>query len=181
MTGDIDRSGPLRVVVMGVSGSGKSTLGAALAGAIGARFIDGDDLHSEANRLKMTTGVPLNDRDRQPWLKAIAAELVTGSDAGTVIAASALKRVYRDTIREQAREVVFIHLSGDESTLRARMRTRENHFMPPTLLASQLADLEPLELDETGLTLSIADRTETLVGRVKAALQHPIDRRPKRG
>ncbi|WP_344095701.1 gluconokinase [Microbacterium deminutum] len=140
---------------MGVSGSGKTTVGAALAEELGAGFVDGDDLHAGAALAKMSAGLPLTDADREPWLRRVGETLRDASTAGSsiVIACSALRRRYRDTIRSTGGEpVYFIHLVADEAVLRDRVTTRADHFMPPALLTSQLATLEPLELDEEGGT-----------------------------
>lgn len=151
-----------RIVVMGVSGCGKSSVGIALAEALGARFIDGDDLHLEANKAKMGAGIPLDDSDRWPWLdlvgEALAEEVSEtsgGSFSGTVIACSALKRVYRDRIRTAAPGTFFVHLDGSREILEQRLGARTAHFMPATLLDSQLAILEPLGSDEASVVIDI--------------------------
>ena len=141
----------LAVVVMGVSGCGKSTVGAAIAEALGLHFIDGDGLHSAANVARMQAGTPLRDEDRWPWLDRIGARL---SDAaqwpdGVVIACSALKRAYRDRIRSAAPGVRFVFLDGPAELIRTRMSERTGHYMPGTLLESQLQTLEPPGADET--------------------------------
>ncbi|WP_254455374.1 gluconokinase [Paenarthrobacter ureafaciens] len=146
---------PTHLVVMGVAGCGKSTVGAALAERLGAEFLDGDSLHPQANIDKMAAGTPLNDADRAPWLAEIGRRFST-SDAALVIACSALKRAYRDIIREGDPGVTFVHLHGTRELLGERMNNRPGHFMPPSLLDSQLATLEPLESDETGIVVSIA-------------------------
>ena len=147
-----------RIVVMGVSGCGKSSVGIALAEALGARFIDGDDLHPEANKAKMSAGIPLDDDDRWPWLdlvsKALAEPAPAGS-TGTVIACSALKRSYRERILAGAPNTFFIHLDGSREILAQRLGNRTGHFMPATLLDSQLATLEPLDSDEPGAVIDI--------------------------
>jgi gluconokinase len=143
----------MHVVVMGVSGAGKSTIGAALADRVGAVFRDADDLHPAANIAKMTAGIPLADEDRGPWLDAVGVALA--GHARAVVACSALRRIYRDRLRSTVPGAVFVHLDGDLDDLTARMGSREGHFMPVTLLASQLALLEPLEADELGGTVSI--------------------------
>lgn len=132
------------IVVMGVSGSGKSTLGAALAARIGARFVDGDDLHPASNREKMAAGVPLNDDDRWPWLDLVATTLCEGSadGRGVVIACSALKRSYRERLRAAGPFVRFVYLAVDPVEVQGRLNAREGHFFPPHLLASQFAALE---------------------------------------
>lgn len=152
----------VRVVVMGVSGSGKSTVGRAVADALGAPFVDGDDLHPAANVAKMAAGIPLTDADREPWLRAVGRTLADGGDAGMVVACSALKRSYRDLIRSEAPGTVFAELDGPPELLRERM-IRPGHFMPASLLDSQLATLEPLQPDEAGLRLDIARPPAELV------------------
>ena len=142
-----------RIVVMGVSGCGKSSVGIALADALGARFIDGDDLHPAANKAKMSAGIPLDDDDRWPWLDLVSKAL--GEGAATVIACSALKRVYRERILAGAPSTFFIHLDGSREILEQRLGSRTGHFMPATLLDSQLATLEPLAGDEPGAVIDI--------------------------
>ena len=141
------------VVVMGVSGSGKTTVGAALADALGLRFVDGDALHPAANVAKMAAGIPFDDADRAPWLDAIGAVLAAGP---VVVACSALKRAYRDRLRAAAPGLQLVFLDGDRSLLASRMAARPGHFMPTSLLDSQLATLERPEPDEHALTADIA-------------------------
>jgi carbohydrate kinase (thermoresistant glucokinase family) len=130
-----------RYVVMGVSGCGKSSIGALLAQALGARFIDGDDLHPAENIAKMSQGIPLDDTDRAPWLARVGETLAAPD---TIIACSALKRSYRDIIRANAgHEVTFLYLHGTRDVLIERMQARPGHFMPASLLDSQLATLQP--------------------------------------
>ncbi|PPF60697.1 gluconokinase [Clavibacter michiganensis] len=145
------------VIVMGVSGSGKSTVGELLAQDAGVPFIDGDDLHPEANRRKMAEGHALDDDDRRPWLEEVGRALAGRPDGGPVVACSALKRSYRDILRAAAPDAVFVHLAGDHDLLAERLGGREGHFMPTSLLASQLRTLEPLGDDEQGITLDITD------------------------
>lgn len=143
---------------MGVSGSGKSTVGAELASRLGRSFADGDDFHSEANREKMASGHPLTDEDRWPWLATIGTYLRDEMIAGrpTVVACSALKRVYRDRIRAAGASVYFVFLTGNEELLQERMTSRAGHFMKADMLASQLAILEPLDPDEFGVTVNVS-------------------------
>ncbi|MCI0156134.1 gluconokinase [Leifsonia shinshuensis] len=155
------------VVVMGVSGSGKSTIGQGVADALGATFVDGDDLHPAANVTKMTAGIPLTDADREPWLRAVGRTLADGGDAGVVVACSALKRSYRDLIRSEAPGTVFAELDGTRELLEERM-IRPGHFMPASLLDSQLATLEPLQPDEAGLRLDIGQSPAELVAAIVA-------------
>jgi gluconokinase len=141
------------IVVMGVSGSGKSTLGADLALAVGVPFVDADDLHPPANVAKMTAGTPLTDDDRWPWLRLVGLELARAETTGLVVACSALRRAYRQAILAEAPGTRFVMLDVPEAELAERMRARGGHFMPATLLASQLATLEPLAIDEPGITV----------------------------
>ncbi|WP_308491670.1 gluconokinase [Microbacterium terrisoli] len=141
------------IVVMGVSASGKSSVGTALAARLGVPFVDGDDLHPRANVVKMASGVPLVDEDRWPWLDAVADRLAQGA---VVVACSALKRAYRDRLRTRAPHTVFVHLAGSADVLERRIGSRPGHFMPPSLLQSQLDTLEPLGPDETGFVLDFA-------------------------
>ena len=145
------------IVVMGVSGVGKSTVGALLARRLGVPFTDGDDLHPSANVEKMESGVPLDDDDRRPWLERVGATLAEATTDGTglVVACSALKRAYRDMIRARAPQVRFVHLEGTREVLAARTEERTGHFMPTSLLDSQLATLEALGPDEPGIVVDI--------------------------
>lgn len=156
------------VVVMGVSGTGKSTVGAALADALGVPFVEGDDLHPAANVAKMAAGIPLTDADRAPWLDAVAAAL----DRPVVVACSALKRRYRDRLREAAPGLALVYLHGTAELLAARMEGREGHFMPTALLQSQLDTLEEPAPDEDAIPVDVALRpdeiVELVVGRLTA-------------
>jgi gluconokinase len=150
------------VVVMGVSGSGKSTVGACLAGRLGVPFEDGDDLHPEANIAKMARGEPLDDTDRRPWLDRVGEWLRDHADGG-VIACSALKRTYRDRLRQHCPELDFLLLHGDRDVLERRQAARTGHFMPASLLASQLATLEPIAPDERGVTIDVGQSVDDVV------------------
>jgi gluconokinase len=157
---------------MGVSGSGKTTVGRLIAGEIGAKFIDGDDLHPEANIAKMAAGKPLDDADREPWLEAIAEEFARAGEESLVVACSALKKSYRETIRQADPSVRFVFLEGPREVLAARLAARSSgHFMPPSLLQSQLETLEPLEPDEAGFALNIARKPEELAREAAALLR----------
>ncbi|VXC27841.1 Beta-N-acetylhexosaminidase [Arthrobacter sp. 9V] len=160
---------PSHVVVMGVAGCGKSTVGAALAERLDAEFLDGDSLHPQANIHKMASGTPLNDDDRAPWLAEIGRRFAA-SNSALVIACSALKRSYRDIIRSADPSVVFVHLHGTRELLNARMTARPGHFMPASLLDSQLATLEPLQDDEAGIVVDIAESVEDIVKEAVAGL-----------
>ncbi|MCA0271272.1 MAG: gluconokinase [Proteobacteria bacterium] len=159
------------VVVMGVSGAGKSTVGQAFAGRIGALFIEGDDLHPEANRRKMAGGVPLTEADRIPWLKTVVARIREAEESNVVVACSALRRCYRDLIRtESGCPVIFVHLTADAAILSQRLQARQGHFMPAALLGSQLALLEPLGPGEPHLTIDIRAPVEDVVEQMIASL-----------
>lgn len=156
------------LVVMGVSGCGKSTVGSLLAARLGMEFLDADDLHSPEAKALMASGTPLNDEDRRPWFQRVGRHMASAaSEAGIVVACSALKRSYRDLIRGESASAVFLHLDGVEELLAERVAARAGHFMPPGLLASQLATLEPLQADELGVTLSIDQPYEALVDQAE--------------
>ncbi|MBT2250500.1 glycosyl hydrolase [Arthrobacter sp. BHU FT2] len=159
-----------RIIVMGVSGCGKTTIGDLVARELGVPFVDGDSLHPVENVAKMAAGTPLTDEDRWPWLATVGAELAKAGDGGLVLACSALRRSYRDAIREQAPDTVFLHLHGTKDVLKARTEGRTGHFMPPALLESQLATLEPLEADEAGFVVDIAAPVNEVVASALANL-----------
>lgn len=146
------------IVVMGVSGSGKTTVGEALAERLGWRFVEGDSFHPPENVAKMSAGIPLDDNDRAPWLKALAAEIARDEAAGrpSVVGCSALKRAYRDILRSGAPCVRFVHVDGDRAVLTERLSHRAGHFFPARLLDSQLAALELLGPDEDGVVVDVA-------------------------
>ncbi len=140
------------IVVMGVSGSGKTSVAAALAKRLAVPFLEGDTLHSDANHAKMAAGLPLDDADRAPWLAAVA-DWMAAHPAG-VVACSALRRAYRDRLREGAPAARFVLLHPPPAVLEARLAQRTGHFMPPSLLPSQLATLEMPDADERALVLA---------------------------
>ena len=141
------------LVIMGVSGSGKSTVAGILAGRLGWDLAEGDDLHPAENVAKMAAGQPLTDEDRAPWLGAIRSWILEHTRAGVpgIITCSALKRRYRDVLREQ--NVVFVHLAGPTDLIGRRLTARRGHYMPPSLLDSQEATLEPPGADERAITI----------------------------
>ena len=157
-----------RVVVMGVSGCGKSTVGQLLAQGLDVPYIEGDALHPPRNVALMAAGIPLTDEDRRGWLDAIAAELATADVTGAVISCSALKRVYRDRLRAAAPDLRLVHLHGSRELLAQRMQARSGHYMPASLLQSQLDTLEPPGADEAAITIDIAPPPEHIAA---AALQ----------
>ena len=159
------------VIVMGVSGSGKSTIGHQLAESLGTEFVDGDALHPPANVAKMAAGIPLTDEDRWPWLAAVGRTLADSGARGMVVACSALRRVYRAAILEQAPGAQFVELDGSPDVLRDRMGARVGHFMPPSLLDSQLALLEPLAPDEPGVRVDIDRPVDAVVAAAASALR----------
>lgn len=169
------RSGATRppvVVVMGVSGCGKSTVGQLLANALAAPYIEGDDLHSQENIERMRAGTPLNDAQRRDWLQSLAAHLAAAHGQGQplVVSCSALKRVYRDLLRIGAPDLRLVHLHGTRDVLAARSAQREGHYMPVSLLDSQIATLEPPGADENVLTFDVTQAPQKIVHQTVAAL-----------
>ncbi|HSP60744.1 MAG TPA: gluconokinase [Ornithinimicrobium sp.] len=163
---------PVHVVVMGVSGCGKSTVAQALHERLGWEFAEGDEHHPQANVDKMASGRPLMDDDRWPWLRTLAAWTRERDERGesTILSCSSLRRSYRDLLREGGPGTYFVHMHGDKGLLLERMETRD-HFMPPTLLESQLDTLEMLEPDERGVVVDIAHPVERAVRVVLAHLE----------
>jgi carbohydrate kinase (thermoresistant glucokinase family) len=158
----------MKIVLMGITGSGKTTVGKALAQSLGVEFIDGDDLHPDSNKKKMTSGVPLDDSDREPWLRSVGDELMKRDHI--IIACSALKRSYRDQIRARTPNVRFIHLTGSRDLIHDRLRSRSAHFMPITLLDSQFEALEPLEQSEQGFAIESSRSVNEIVDLITASL-----------
>ena len=166
------------LVVMGVAGSGKSTIAAALSSQLDWAFAEADEFHPQSNIEKMTQGVPLQDEDRWPWLREIQGWMSAHAAAGksTVLTCSALKQSYRKLLSEAQGRVLFIHLDGGADVIGQRMLGREGHFMPPTLLPSQMATLEPLTSDELAagsLRLDISASPEEIVAAVMAGIMAP--------
>lgn len=165
-------SSPPLLVVMGVSGAGKSTIAALLAQRLDVPFVDADDLHPLTNVDKMAAGVPLTDDDRWPWLATVGDALAAASATGLVIACSALRLAYRDAIRDRAPEARFVLLHGSRELLLGRLAQREGHFMPVSLLDSQLATLEPLAEAEAGVVVDVDAEPEMIVETITGRLIH---------
>ena len=155
---------------MGVSGSGKSTVGALLARALRVPFLEGDSFHPEGNVARMAAGIALTDSDREGWLQTLAQQLRLHTMLGVVLSCSALKRRYRDILRSGAPDLALLYLAGSADVLAQRMAGRSGHYMPPSLLSSQLATLEPPQPDEHALALDIAQPPPELVQRALAWL-----------
>lgn len=167
------RASERAIVVMGVSGSGKSAVAAALAAALGLRFTEGDALHPAENIAKMTRGIPLTDADRRPWLDLVAAALAGGG----IVSCSALRRAYRERLRRGAgRPLAFVFLRGTEAVLAERMAFRTGHFMPGSLLASQLATLEDPSGEPGVVTVDIDRPLPEIVAEAVAALEPLLGR-----
>lgn len=165
------------LVIMGVSGSGKSTIAGILAGQLGWDLEEGDDLHPPANVAKMAAGQPLTDDDRWPWLAKVSAWITDHTTAGIpgIITCSALKRIYRDRMRGPG--VVFVHLAGTTDQIGQRLAARSDHFMPPSLLDSQMSTLEPPGDDENTLVVDVGRRP----AEVAAEIIRRLDLVPQEG
>lgn len=160
---------PSRLIVMGVTGCGKTTIGTQLAKRLGAVFLDGDDFHPPENVRKMSSGIPLNDDDRWPWLDRLGTVLEerVQTDGRAVMACSALRRVYRDRlVAACAAPPLFVHLSGARDLIRGRMAARQDHYMPVGLLDSQFATLEPVGADENAIVVEIDAPAGDVVARI---------------
>jgi gluconokinase len=163
---------PHVVVVMGVAGTGKTTIGPLLAARLGVPYAEGDDFHPPANVEKMRAGHPLDDDDRWPWLRTLAEWIGEHERAGqsVVVTCSALKRSYRDLLSEGHPSVWFAHVTADGELIRERVQRRTGHYMPASLLDSQLATLEPLQDDEPGARISGAGAPDVVVDHLLATL-----------
>lgn len=170
MSAPLDTPAPL-IVVMGATGCGKSTVGAALAERLRIPFRDADDMHPASNIAKMSQGIPLDDDDRHPWLVAVGDELRARERTGLVVACSALKVAYRDILRSRAPRVFFVHLDVAKSVIASRMVTRLDHFMPLSLLDSQVAALEPLTTEESGIRVDATQRVDRIVAVAMDAIR----------
>ena len=163
-------------MVMGVQGAGKSTIGTLLAERLGVVFVDGDRLHSDANIAKMAAGIALTDAERLPWLQKVGAVLQAGRTAGIVVVCSALKREYRDLIREFVPDLFVVDPEGPMELVAERISERHHEYMPPELLQSQYDTLEPLDSDESGVTIDIRKTPEELIDTVADALEQLSER-----
>ena len=168
------------LVVMGVSGSGKTTTALELVRLLGWDYAEGDDFHPAANVEKMRSGHPLTDDDRWPWLRSLAAWIGGHEQEGrpAIVTCSALKRSYRDLLRDGHPSVFFVHVSGSAALLHERVENRQGHYMPPALLDSQLETLEPLEPDEPGIRVSAEGAPAAVAEHVLEALRaagHPVE------
>ncbi|MDQ2821727.1 MAG: gluconokinase [Pseudomonadota bacterium] len=159
---------PRRMVVMGVSGCGKSDIGQRLATALGMPFVEGDAWHSPDNIAKMAAGIPLTDDNRAVWLATLRDQIA--NSAGLVLSCSALKRRYRDLLREGDPALFFVELDGSRALIEERMRARRGHFMPTSLLDSQFRDLEPLQADEAGLRVDISGSPAAITDAILVGL-----------
>lgn len=155
---------------MGVTGSGKSTLGIALARALGWQFVEGDTLHPAANLKKMAAGLPLDDQDRAPFLENVAKTLAESRPHGIVVACSALKRRYRDQLRAAEPDILFVLPLLTRAQLEGRLKGRAEHFMPASLLDSQLATLEPPNVDELSIQIPGDEAVDAQVRRTLATM-----------
>jgi gluconokinase len=169
------------VVVMGVSGSGKTTIARELVRRLGWEYAEGDDFHPASNVEKMRSGTPLEDDDRWPWLRSLAAWIRERAASGTsvVVTCSALKRSYRDLLRENNPSVWFAHVTVDADVIQNRLSERQGHYMPASLLGSQLATLEPLQQDEPGLAIPGDGSPADVVNRVLQRLRDVRDVHPR--
>lgn len=160
------------VILMGVTGSGKTTVGQALAQATSWSFADADDFHSDANKQKMSAGIPLNDQDRAPWLESLHQQLLqwTHANANAILACSALKQAYRKELMQGLPEgtVRWVYLTGPSELIRERLEGRQHHYMPPSLLPSQLATLEP---PADAIQVSVAQPVAQMVHVILTALK----------
>ena len=162
----------MHLVVMGVSGTGKSSVAHTLRDRLGWSFAEGDDFHPPSNLATMSAGIPLTDADRWPWLAAIADWTREEASAGhsTIVTCSALRRAYRERLRQAVTGTLFVHLAGSPDLIAKRLNARSDHFMPASLRPSQLETLEPLQADEPGIVVDVGDDIDTIVAKVIGVL-----------
>jgi len=158
------------IVIMGPSGCGKTTLGRALAEDLGWSFVEGDELHPQSNIDKMSAGIPLTDKDRQPFLENVAAAIVQHEQDGVVAACSALKKRYRNLIRDAQPDAIFVLPPVDRAQLLLNLKDREDHFMPPDLIDSQLHDLEMPGATERSIDLAGVGSVEDAITLIRKSL-----------
>jgi len=164
------------IVIMGVSGSGKTVVGHGLADSLGWTYRDADDLHPPENVARMRAGIPLTDADRGPWLATLGrlvGAAIAADGPGLVLACSALRRDYRNRLHVGDPRVRLVYLTGRTDLIRRRLEARTGHYMPASLLESQLATLEPPDPDEHPIVIDVSETPEALVGRILAALDQP--------
>lgn len=174
----VGRHPPRVVVIMGVSGSGKTVVGQRLAGSLGWTYQDADDFHPPENVARMRSGIPLSDADREPWLASLAALVANALKAtgpGLVLGCSALKRSYRQQLSAGDPRLRLVYLAGPEDVIRRRLADRSGHFMPASLLESQLATLEPPHADERPIAVDITAPPDAIVAHLLEALRSPAD------
>lgn len=164
---------------MGVQGAGKSTIGALLAARLDVPFVDGDRLHTRESVAAMAAGNALTDEQRMPWLREVGRVLAEGGNDGIVVACSALKREYRDLIRGAVPELFVVDPEGPMELVAARIGERQHEYMPAALLQSQYDTLEPLESDERGIVVDIAELPIDLVATIAAELAPVAPERPQ--
>lgn len=160
------------LIIMGVAGCGKTTSAQQLSALLGWPVAEADDFHPQSNVTKMASGVPLTDEDRWPWLSSLRDWMTSRAREGrsTIVTCSALKRSYRDLLAGAEGRVRFVHLQVPPSELKERMEHREGHFMPPSLLPSQLATLEPLDAEEDGVVVDSRPTPELTLAAIVEAL-----------
>lgn len=166
----------IKCVIMGVSGSGKSTVGKAIADHFKASFIDGDDLHPRANIIKMKSGIPLDDEDRKPWLERINDVFFSFENRhqSGVVVCSALKKKYRDMLREGNEGLIFVHLYGSKDLIRERMSRRQGHFMKEEMLNSQFAALEFPDSEADVINVDISGSPEEIVKKAVSQIKKKV-------
>ena len=157
------------IVLMGVSGCGKSLVGEALASKLDLKFIEGDEFHTPENKKKMGSGIPLNDDDRLGWLTKLG-DLANSSEQPLILSCSALKRSYRQLLGSKGADLIFVHLHAQRKVIEGRIKARKGHFFDPGLLNSQFDTLEPLEPDEQGFQVNVANPEHLVLAEIISRL-----------